>query len=92
MWNLLKKIPEHMIHKVFDTMGFAGFILLTIASWFSELEFYGKLIGISGGVLLMILSLIHKSLQIRNEKRKAADKELIKELQTEIQKLKDGTN
>jgi hypothetical protein len=60
------------IHK-YDFMGLLGFLLTTFFAWVSGIEGIsliqeiGKIIGIVGGIVLMIISIRHKKLQLHNE-------------------------
>lgn len=69
-----------MIDKMFDIMGVFGFFLAAGTAWFSELihnfDISMKFATLIGGLILLFMSILHKHIQIKNEKSKQALEEL----------------
>lgn len=57
--------------KFYDTIGIIGIVATNMFSWVDKFETTVKVIGIAGGVILMVLSIVHKWAQIKNEREKS---------------------
>lgn len=67
--------------RILDILGILGAVLTTsLGTVFSSLDFTAKLLGIISGLLLTTTAIIHKKIQIENEKLKKKElEEKIKE-------------
>ena len=56
-----------MTNKFYDITGIIGFTSTMISSWVTNIELIGKVLGIVGGLVLLIFSIVHKILEIRHQ-------------------------
>lgn len=78
----------------FDILGVIGFAITTIFAWFNTMEAIrgiemgGKILGIVGGIVLMIVSIKHKTMQIHNEKATRTLNEMKQHQQEALKEIK----
>lgn len=74
------------MNKVYDIMMVAGVVVTNLFSWFTQLELAVKIFGIVGGTIAMVLGIIHKWGQIREQKLKEINKKNLEESIEEVLK------
>ena len=82
-----------MIDKIYDVLGVVGFFIAALTAWFNQwvanFDIGMKIITILGGFLLLLMSIIHKHIQIKNEKAKKLLEELRQKQEKMLTKLED---